>query len=610
MSRATLFWRCAIAAAVAGAIAPAGAGAVTLATPPSVSVGLYSPIVSGNIGSATSGVSVTVKLLRPETVVATATATTGADGAWTATLPTHAPSNSRDVVAVDYAGTGAPAHGAHYRLDNDDVEELWGGFAESATVSADGSSISIYCGTCAGPTIPVHVVYEDGPAQDFVATSTGSGAISTATLSPAVGVSDVVTYTGAFDVPDLGAQPTTLTLGARAALPGQYGPASCTSTLSLGSVSCNGLPSGSYELVRVRGGSPNVTQAATVEYFGLQTTFPSLRAGDSLVLRAAGASTGITRARVSALRLDADQGSSPFPSPLPMPSYGLSVTGGDCVPGSWLSNFWYPGQICPASGDAPAASFFGLSQFDDLSPSSTTSAPATFTGTSPLDNENVYGPNVVAFADLDSTAGVVLSYGPQSAVQHATGDPHSAAGAKVTGIVAGTRYTAKWVATNVNGDTTTHRTRFNGQAGAVAATGPAGPAGTPGAPGPAAPAAPAGPAGPTGAAGPRGPQGLPGPAGIGVSGVNVTCKLVRKLGRITGTRCKAIVVLNTAGARVALRLKQRGRFFAMGTGDTKARSASFTLSQHRALKRGSYDMTIVLTRKGRSRTAAGRVTVH
>lgn len=597
MLRATPFWRCAIAAVVVGAIVPAGAGAVTAPPPPSVSVALYSPTVSGNIGSAAGGVSVTVKLLRPETVVATATATTGADGAWTATLPAHAPSNSRDVVAVDYAGTGAPAHGGHYRLDNSDVQELWGGFAESATVSADGSSISIYCGTCAGTTIPVHVDYADGPAQDFDATSTGSGAISTATLSPAVGVSDVVTYTGAFVVPDLGAEPTALTLGARAALPGQYGPASCTSTLSRGSVSCSGLPNGSYEVVRVRGGSPNVTQAAAVEYLGLQVTFPSLRAGDSLVLRAAGASTGIMRARVSALRLDAQQGSTPFLAPFG----GLNVTGGDCVPGSWLSTFWFEGQLCPASGDVPAMPYFLLTQLDEFSPSSTTSSPATFTDTSPLDNENVYGPSVVAFADLDSRVPVALSYGTDGPAQHAPGDAGSAAGAKVTGIVAGTRYTATWVATNGNGDTTTQTTRFNGQAGAVP---DAGPAGTPGT------TAPAGPAGAPGAIGPRGPQGLPGPAGIGVRGVNVTCKLVRKLGRITGTKCKAIVVLNSAGARVAIRLRQRGRLIAMGTGDAKARSASFTLSQHRALKRGSYDMTIVLTRKGKARTAAGRVTVH
>jgi hypothetical protein len=630
MSRVTPFRRVQAAALLAGAFVAGGTGvaqaagpSVTAATVPSVSATVYSPTVSGNIGTATSGVGVTVKLERGSDTVATApVATTGADGSWAATLPLHAPSNGKDVVEVDYSGSGAPASNALYALNNADPDELFYGFAESATVASAGDAISVYCGTCASTAIPVHVAYADGSSKDFTAAG-GLNGISSTDLTPAVGVGDIVTFKGSFGVQDLGAHLTTFALATRAALPGQSSVANCTGDISTGAATCYPLPDGSYDVVRVRAGSADLTQTGATFPFGGQVavTFPDLHAGDQLVLRPHDAAPVITTAHLVSLRVDATQDETAL---FPLGPY-VTITGGDCVPGTWPSPsflFSVAGAPCSATGHLPGSSSFGTVQtLDDFSPGATTASPATFTDTSPLDGENVYGTSAVAFADLvPSTPTVALSFNPQSggAAQVAPGNANSAAGAQMTGIVAGTRYAAQWVATDVNGDTTTLISRFNGQAGATAAApgpaGPAGPAGATGVGGAVGAAGPAGAAGPNGAMGATGAQGARGPrgpAGIGVRGVGVTCQIVRTGGAITGTKCKAHVVLTTASARVSLRLARGKTVYAIGGGLVRSRSTTFALHQRHALKKsGRYAMTVVLTRNGKASTGVGSVRVR
>ena len=96
--------------------------------------------------------------------------------------------------------------------------------------------------------------------------------------------------------------------------------------------------------------------------------------------------------------------------------------------------------------------------------------------------------------------------------------------------------------------------------------------------------------------------------------MKVTCRLVRRRGKITGTTCKATITQAAAGSRanVAVRMQRASTVYAMGKGVLKprTRSTSVVLMQRRALKRGSrYDLTIVLTRKGKAQTALGRVKV-
>lgn len=601
MSRMTLPARLTVASLLACGFVAAGAGAAQAAVP-TVSATLFSPVVSGDVGAATSGVSVTVKLLRAGAAVAMSPATTtGADGTWTATLALHAPSNPKDVLEVEYAGSGAPAHGARYPLNNDDQEELFYGFAASATVTADGGSASVYCGTCTSTTIPVHVAYASGSAEDF-STTGSAGGMSSAVLSPAVGASDVVTYVATFGVHDLGGEPTTLRLTARASLPGQYGATSCTGDVGLGTASCSQLPPGSYDIVRVRSGSPSLTVTAPPMLGLAQATFPNLHVGDRLELHEHGAPLAITTTHLATLRVDVVQSADPFAFPFGSFPH---VTGGDCAPGSWLgpSFFGMFAMICPASGDMPLAGYGPIQSADELSPGSTSTTPPSISHTSPLDGENVYGPSVVAYADPSSAARVALAYGPlNGAQQPASGDASSTAGAQVTGLLAGTRYAATWVATDPNADTTTLTTRFNGQAGGGAPTAP------PGAPGPAGPPGEKGVAGPAGKPGPRGPRG---PAGIGVHGVIVSCKLVRSNGRIAGTRCKATVILTSAArARVSLRLARGGTVYALGSGVTRSRHSVFALRLRHRLKRERYKMTIVVNQRGRARTAVGTVRVR
>ena len=79
---------------------------------PQVDLTQFSPTVTGNIGSKTANVEVTVSLLRSDgteepIVVASESAKTAADGSWSLTLQ-RAVGDDRDQIEVDYAGTGAP----------------------------------------------------------------------------------------------------------------------------------------------------------------------------------------------------------------------------------------------------------------------------------------------------------------------------------------------------------------------------------------------------------------------------------------------------------------------------------------------------------------------
>jgi hypothetical protein len=584
---------------------------------PTVSTTIYSPVVSGDVGAPASDISVTVRLVRQGDAVAVApTVTTGADGAWSATLPSHALSNASDVVQVDYAGAGAPAD-AEYRFLYGYDEELFNGFPASASTSSDGGALTIYCQSCTNELPLVHVAYANGSSAAVAGTPSGTGTY-TAPLSPAVGAEDVVTYKTTFSRPDAAGEPTILKLTSPAGLPGSGAPAGCSGNLAYETATCGPVPAGQYDITRARAGSPDVTQTQTSPFDGasVYATFDDLKSGDDVKLRVHGGSVVIASVRLAGLRVDATQAPSPFPFPFTQ----LTTTGGSCPAGTWLQTpyFFGSGFVCPSSGVLPAGLAGQAQSQAELSPGVTMTTPAAVIDTSPLDGENVYGASAVAFSDVDQpTAPVALSFGPRGGAQTAAaGNANSASGALITGIVAGTRYTATWVATGPNGDTTTYGTRFNGQAGTsgtagpTGATGPAGPAGPSGTAGP---AGPAGPAGSTGTTGPQGAVGPRGPAGVGISGVNVTCALVRKGGHLTGTKCKATIVRTSsaARARVAVRLTRDGKLYAMGSTVLKKRSGSFGLVQRRKLTRGvRYDMTIVMTKKGGAKTAIGRVRVR
>ncbi len=74
---------------------------------------------------------------------------------------------------VDYDGAGAPAD-ADYRVrSTPSTRRSSTASRPSASIAADGSSMTIYCQTCTSTTIPVHVEYADGTRADVDATSSG-----------------------------------------------------------------------------------------------------------------------------------------------------------------------------------------------------------------------------------------------------------------------------------------------------------------------------------------------------------------------------------------------------------------------------------------------------
>jgi len=595
-----------------------------------VSATLYSPVVRGDIDGDVSGVSVTAKLLRAGQVVATSpAATSDAEGKWEATLPQYALSSTNDVLQVAYDGPGAPAD-AEYVFAFAIDEELFNTFPATAYIIADGTRITVYCQLCDSPMMRVHVAYAAGGSADFLTLATGDAYVSQATLSPAVGVEDVVTFTPSLTYRDEADEQTHLELTLPVGLPGSGSPVGCAGNLSLETATCAPLPMGSYDITRVRAGSADVTHTGSSPWTGgsASATFDDLKPGDELRLRVHDGDVVITHVVLAGLRVDAQQTGSA----LPFPFFAQVVTtGGSCPPGAWLQPqfFFVNGGVCPASGVMPSGLNGLVNVRDELSPGTTTTTPAMVANTSPLDGENVYGSSVIAFADVDQAASpVALSFGPRGGARTAaSGNANSDAGASATGIVAGTRYDATWVATNANGDTTSFATRFNGQAGASGTPGEAGPKGDTGAAGSTgatgatgatgstgatgATGAP-GAAGPRGAIGPTGPRGPAGPAGIGIRGVTVTCKVVKVAGKATH-KCKATIVRTSSASRakVAIRMTRAGRLYAMGSTVLKSRNGSFGLVQRRKLSRSTrYDMTIVLTEKGSAKTAVGRVKVR
>lgn len=541
-----------------------------------VAATMYSPVVEGNLGSPTSGVSVQVELERDGTVVSSTSTTTAGDGSWTATLPAHAPSNPADELRLDYSGPGAPG----------DVEIPLGPEPlETGFVASDGGSISIECVTCIDTEIPVRALYSDGSSEEFFAPPSADG--YTASLFPEVGVADQVEFTGSFEQIDSEGEFVIFELTETAGLPGAPQRASCSGDLANGVASCSGLPDGAYEAVRERNGSPPLTETVFASEGILDVSYPDLKSGDVLTVRPQGFSQVVAAVHLQTLRGDVLQKRSSLAD-----AQSFALLGGDCAPGSWLpdpESITAPPQACPGNGAVPAAEAFLfdplLIQLDDFGPGATTITPATFQEVSPLDGENVYGPTIVGYAATSpESANVVLRYGAEGApLVPATGDP-SLAGAQMTGLLSEKRYEASWKATDAAANTTTLVTRFNDQAG-VGSGGPQGPPGEVGSPGVPGARGSAGEAGPAGPAGPKGAD------GAAVQSVKVTCVLVKHKGRLKGTKCKARVVMQGEG-RVAVRLTRDRRLYAAGSGVARHGTATVPLHQVVPLVGGRYGVIV------------------
>ncbi len=463
-------------AQVAGWVSIASASTPT----PTVVVTPYSRVVSGNIGTATAGLEVQVVLERDGSVVDTAPAvTTNSSGAWTATLPIHAPmapvNSLDDEVIVTYSGVGAPTlSSSRY-----DVSTAWGAFG--AVISSDGSTITVYCGDFSGcgSSIPVSVHYANGSTGNVSATpvgGTGLYAPYSATLSPAVTAHDAVQYTPT-EVYEDG---TNLTLALTAGLPGVGGskasnytgvrlPA-CFVDLADGSLSCEGLRIGAtYEVQQSRHGSVVASQSLTAtesleDVGSIADTFSGLETGDTINMIVPAESGEPARTvsvvHIPPLRVDATStvgGTAP-----------TSISG-SCQPGELEEEALI---LCPSVGsyeDQQPATF--LSEFqDNLSGNYIDVSVSQFAGEYPA-NEATVPPSFTATAKLtnqgnpDTTSPVSLTVTPLAggASQMLGGNANSPGGISVVNLAAG-RYSASWKMIDAHGDTDSLTTDFMVQA--------------------------------------------------------------------------------------------------------------------------------------------------
>ena len=614
-----------VACALVGALLTAPAA---FAAGPMVDITRYSSAVSGNIGSATAGVGVTVSLVRAGTTVGTApAATTSASGDWTATLPTHAPSDALDVVGVKYSGAGAPADSSYGNAAGDGTVPGFGYFDGNVSIASDGSEGEILCDNGLGVTCSsasAHVAYAGGGTATVSGTTDlTNSAVQDVAFSPSVGLNDAVTITADFAEGD----GSTLALTVPAPLPGigdvirSSGAAipTCSADLETLAGSCGPLASGTYDLVQSRSGSQIGSQSLSVPLAGLYASFQlgSLQPGDTLALNVDG--TGgrtLTKLHVYALSVNEQE-------TLGAGGPSASVTGGACQPFAWFGTNG-GGGICPSNGSVPASSSPALE--DELSGSSTIVTPPLVANVSPMNGEDVSGASVQAFADLTGgdASPVTLSVSPigGGSTPTVSGNPNSSTGAAMSPLIAGTRYTAIWLATDANGDEITLGTGFIDQAGGSGAPGPTGPPGLTGPTGAAGgtgstgAAGAAGAAGETGAAGAQGPVGPQGPAGKSVEVLCTTRNVKTKVHGKTKTHpvTKCTVKQLTPGAHITgvqLQLARGRIVYALGRAAVRnGRTGQIKMRALRPVRRGSYRLTIVLSGHGRSTTMAKTISVR
>lgn len=571
---------------------------------PTVTITPYSHVLSGNIGTATSGVGVEVLLQRGGTAVDIApTAITSETGGWTATLPTHAPSDQSDALIVTYSGTGAPLPLSSTYTN---VTQL----ATSAVISADGETITIDCqdfGVECGSEVPVTVEYGGGSIGNVSATPDINGNYS-ATLSPAVTANDAVIFTPTYEYGD----GTSLSVLLKAGLPGVgildadgFAPPTCSVNLVDSIVSCTDLHGGgSYAVQQVRNGTPVSTQTLIASSDGVPTDpgflsgkFPDIQAGDEvkLIVPTSGEEPArtVTTLSVYPLRVDVVEQGSHLES---------SSTLGSCRSGELDTSGFLACSTLGTYTDVFADHFPSFE--DELSGGNTAISVPQFNDESPADNELV-PPSFRAYADIvnfgafDASSPVALSLTPLGggAPLSFAGNANSSAGVQVGGLSPG-RYRATWRLTDAHSDTTSLTTWIVVER---SGEGNEGPAGLPGSVGP------AGPPGPPGSMGSTGPQGLQGAPGQAAE-IKCTTKVTGRGKHKKATKICSVAQL-PAGTSVVASLLRGRTVYALGHAKITGHTASVPMHTLRATRHGRYMLTLVVERKGSAVTISRQVVI-
>ena len=587
--------------------------APTVAVVPRATVRItrYSPSLRGNIGVATSGVDVQVKLVRGPAAapitVAQNSAATDTNGDWSLTLPAGmAPANDMDSLVLTYTGgSGTLPPDASYSLYAN-PNAGWLGALAGAAAFQDGTNITVSgLGTqnCATELALTENLTTNVP----LATGTGYGTC-TASFAPAVTAADRFDLTRTFPSPALTGYPppalpqSTLVTSVQTQLVGvgalystptgfQSGSGAgsgaapmCLANLISREAACWPIPrTGTFTLKRLAGGtttagsfnlSPDSDSASLLRHATVDQVVP----GDALQLIAGTSGRVISELHVGVLRIDFAQPGGPAAS-------------GSCQAGKAFQ----AGYVCAlngtfaiADGEQAYSALYPLTITDDRSGGGTAIVEPQVGNTAPMDWESVWSTQLRLYADPSDSFS--SSFTPQPALKPTVsakvtlrgqntptydGPVDAENGTLISGLQVG-RYDVLWKATDSNGDTYTLKTQFIVQGlakGDGGATGEPGAPGTPGTPGPA------------GARGPAGPAS------------KVTCQVKKDTRtRAIKVTCKVTTVKSTARARL---ITSGQRTVAFGSG----RHGTVRLTTTHTLRSGQYQLILTTGHGWRATTS-------
>ena len=583
---------------------------------PQVNMTQFSPVVSGNIGSATAGIPVEVSLVRGGfDLVADSTATTDASGNWSLTLQ-HPVGDDRDEIDVTYnngnTGTGVPAQPNQVILTgnggNPYIEGGWMGWSDMDN-GADVEPNSLTLAPCFQTGVLSSPQASESPT-DFCSTSLDSAQAPT---SGTIGAGTAVTWSStdnrAFEPADQGpfANPAggLVTLTVPAGEPGStsaqgsflppFNPTgfpTCTADLGAQTVTCSGLnAANTYSLTD---GSQHATGLKSTT-LGVLSAPLTLHRNDVVVL-SNGART-LTTLHVANLQVHINGASGS--------AQASTVASGTCTSDQYWGgpltgpvgntaagelDFVGPadtGNVC-VQDDATGMPTDTIAQTDDQSGGETVTEVADVANTSPMDGETMFGAFTALAEATDAASPIELTIGQNGTTVFSSSNVDTAEGVGVPALAPG-NYTATWMVTNPNGDTRTVTTRFIEQAGlqgpqgSQGSTGPQGGSGSQGSPGP------QGTPGLRGSQGARGPQG---PAGK-VPKFKVTCKL-GKHQKITCT-VKFLRAAHLKG-RLRMSISRGSHLMALGHAQVIRGKSRVRARELRRVTRGALTITIVLSR--------------
>jgi hypothetical protein len=566
---------------------------------PQVSLTQFSGTVTGDIEHNTSGVHVTVTLLRanpdgsPETV-ATGTGTTGSNGTWSATLSGgHVVGDDRDEIDVDYSGSGAPTPSHQVILTgnggNPFTESGWTGWTamDNGTFLTTQSGGVMQIAPCfqtgvLAATVASHNVVPppgDQVLNDTCSTQTDVATFPTGAITPTSTGTVSSLDNRAFQDPNLSPAPNTVGSLVNLKVPtGEPDSVSlfqtplifqpggfptCAADLEAKSVSCQGLvPGANYT---VTDGSSHTSSAA--DDSGTVAVAVPVKGGDTVTLTRNGGST-LTTLHVANLRVaitgqqNVLSGGTCSPDQYygaPLSSAPTSAAAG--APSAIVGGAALTGAICPNNGQAAGLPDSSIIQTDEHSQGSTQTEVPDLEDTSPMEGETVYGrftalaetgfaaPDNSVTPDNSAVALSIKKSSGGSAVFTAS-NVNTTGGVTVKGLKPGT-YIATWTVKDANGDTRTVTTRFVEQSALV---------------------------------GPRGPRGPRGPK------PKVSCHLVKH----HKIKCTVRFPKSKKG-KLQVRLSRGSRVAALGHARVNGRTASVTLNEVRHVTRGAWSATLVLS---------------